>query len=103
MYRSDSLFWPLALTLCVRAAWLQGIWLGGNLLPRLPANIGNLQALNTLSAPGNVLAELPASLGRLSALQTLALAGNQLAALPPGVSSLGAFLPLTVPYPTPYP
>lgn len=69
---------------------MQGLWLGGNLLPRLPPTLGGLSALTSLSAPGNVLTELPASLGALSALQTLALAGNALTALPAALTRLGA-------------
>ena len=68
---------------------LQGIWLGGNLLTRLPQHIGNFPALNTLSAPGNVLTEVPATLEGLTTLQQLVLSGNELAALPAGISALG--------------
>lgn len=68
----------------------QGIWLGGNLLTRLPQNIGDFPALNTLSAPGNVLSDVPEALERLTTLQQLVLSGNQLTALPSGISALGA-------------
>lgn len=72
---------------------MQGIWLGGNLLTRLPQNVGDFPVLNTLSAPGNVLREVPEALGRLTALQQLVLSGNQLTALPSGVSALSALYP----------
>lgn len=52
------------------AAWavgcLQGLWLHGNLLERLPESIGQLASLRTLSLSGNCLPELPANVGALS-------------------------------------
>lgn len=43
----------------------QGLWLGGNLLARLPESLGRLTALRTLGLSGNRLAELPASTNSL--------------------------------------
>jgi hypothetical protein len=54
----------------------------------LPAEIGNLSNLQTLSLYNNQLISLPAEIGNLSNLQTLSLYNNQLISLPPEIGNL---------------
>jgi Leucine-rich repeat (LRR) protein len=75
----------------------QGLWIHGNLLKALPASLGNLTALRTLSAVGNHLERLPDSIGSLAELRDLELAGNRLVQLPPSIGQLGAPFMLCIP------
>ena len=62
-----------------------------NQLTELPAELGNLTALECLSLGRNQFTELPPELGNLTALETLRLHGNQLSgSIPPELGSLAA-------------
>lgn len=54
----------------------------------LPAEVGRLKKLETLSLNGNQLQQLPAAVGQLKALRTLNLSGNHLTEFPPGLGNL---------------
>lgn len=54
----------------------------------LPAEIGKLKKLETLSLNGNRIQQLPPTLGQLRALRTLNLSGNQISEFPPGLGTL---------------
>lgn len=54
----------------------------------LPAELGRLKKLETLSLNGNQLQQLPAAVGQLKALRTLSLSGNHLTEFPPGLGTL---------------
>ncbi|XP_034721807.1 leucine-rich repeat-containing protein 57, partial [Etheostoma cragini] len=54
----------------------------------LPAEIGKLKKLETLSLSGNRIQQLPPTLGQLRALRTLNLSGNQILEFPPGLGTL---------------
>jgi Leucine-rich repeat (LRR) protein len=59
-----------------------------NRLVQLPAAIGQLRELLSLSLDHNLLTELPAEIGRLRNLQHLSVRGNLLASLPDEVARL---------------
>ena len=44
---------------------VQGLWVHGNLLERLPDSLGRLSSLRMLSLAGNCLVSIPPSLGDL--------------------------------------
>lgn len=58
------------------------------LLAGLPAEIGKLKKLETLSLNGNQIQQLPPSVGQLKALRTLNLSGNQFTEIPAGLGTL---------------
>ena len=56
----------------------------------MPAEIGQLTPLMSLSLSGNQLASLPAEIGRLTSLEQLYLGHNQLTSVPAAIRELGA-------------
>ena len=70
------------------------LYLDGNQLTALPAEIGGLAALTELYLDGNQLTALPAEIGGLAALTELSLNGNQLTALPAEIGGLVALTEL---------
>jgi Leucine-rich repeat (LRR) protein len=66
-----------------------------NLLQSLPAGIGKLLKLETLSVKDNKLTQLPLELGYLRRLKVLETAGNELNTPPPEVCKAGAQLAVT--------
>lgn len=64
------------------------LYLGGNLLQRLPRSLGELVNLEALHLNDNLLDQLPNELQNLSSLKTLSLHGNQLASLPSHIMHL---------------
>jgi Leucine-rich repeat (LRR) protein len=75
---------------------LEELFLNGNELVALPAEIGQLRALQRLYIVDNQLVALPAEIGRLQALQCFYIAGNQLRALPAEIGQLRALQELNV-------
>jgi len=51
---------------------MQGLWLHGNMLEKIPSSIGSLQRLNVLSLAGNCLEGLPHSIGELGVRRKIA-------------------------------
>jgi internalin A len=69
-----------------------------NQLTELPAELGQLKNLTTLSLSYNQLTELPAELGQLTNLTTLSLSSNQLTELPPELGQLTNLTILSLSY-----
>jgi hypothetical protein len=69
---------------------LQRLGLGGDWLSTLPAELGQLTALQGLRLSYNQLSALPAEIGQLTALKKLYLDNNQLSALPAEIGQLTA-------------
>jgi Leucine-rich repeat (LRR) protein len=67
---------------------LETVHLGDNNLTAVPASIGSLTALTTLSLYNNRFATLPSTIGGMTALTTLYLHNNQLAGLPDAIGQL---------------
>lgn len=69
---------------------LETLSLNGNQLQQLPAGVSQLKALRTLNLSGNHLAEFPSGLGALRQLDLLDLSRNKIQSVPPEVSELQA-------------
>lgn len=80
---------PVATDFKTDSEWLQEVYLHGNLLTRLPEELGQLEELEKLSVSGNRLTELPKSLSHLVSLKELTAAGNMLEEVPETLSALG--------------
>ena len=72
-----------------KSAAAQGLWMLGNLVTELPADIGALTSLQTLVVHSNRLAALPDSITALSQLTDLGAAGNRLTSVPDSIGALG--------------
>jgi len=68
---------------------LELLYLDGNNLSELPAEIGDLKELRLLSVSNNQLVCLPTSIQKLNRLQRLYLDGNNLSELPAEIGALG--------------
>ena len=66
------------------------MYLRGNKLTSLPAEIGQLTALEWLNLRYNQLTSLPAEIGQLTSLTELWLSLNQLTSLPAAIRELRA-------------
>ncbi|CAC5379393.1 unnamed protein product [Mytilus coruscus] len=64
------------------------IYLGRNLISKLPENLGNLSALTGLFVNHNKLQFLPEAIGCLKNLDTLNFTGNELTSLPAAIGNL---------------
>ena len=64
------------------------LYLDGNQLTSVPAELGNLSSLKVLDLSGNHLISVPAELGQLAALVTLNLSENQLTGVPAALGQL---------------
>jgi len=73
---------------CVCVSRLEILYLGGNRLASLPAELGHVTSLVSLVLSDNELTSLPRSLTNLHRLQSLSLHNNQLVALPPDIIRL---------------
>jgi len=67
---------------------LEILYLGGNCLTSLPAELGRVTSLVSLVVSDNQLSSLPRSLTNLARLQSLSLHNNWLATLPPDIIRL---------------
>jgi len=67
---------------------LEILYLGGNRLTSLPAELGRVTSLVSLVVSDNELTALPRTLTSLSSLQSLSLHNNRLATLPPDIIRL---------------
>ena len=74
--------------MCVCVSRLEILYLGGNRLASLPAELGHVTSLVSLVLSDNELTSLPRSLTNLHRLQSLSLHNNQLVALPPDIIRL---------------
>ncbi len=102
-----------------RLSKLRSLWLGGNRIRRLPADIADmhwledlriglnymtivppevweLTSLRLLMLDGNRISRLPAAIGRLTQLEQLGLHGNRLRRLPPEIGALTRLSTLSV-------
>jgi Leucine-rich repeat (LRR) protein len=70
---------------------LEVLYLGGNKLTEIPAEMGYLQNLTCLSLCDNQLESLPPTLIHLRKLQSLSLHNNQLQTLPPQIVTLNLY------------
>ncbi|MFP4417422.1 MAG: leucine-rich repeat domain-containing protein [Chitinispirillaceae bacterium] len=59
-----------------------------NVIDSLPVEIGNLQSLTELELKNNEIMSLPSTIGQLSALKVLDLRNNELRKLPPEIGQL---------------
>jgi hypothetical protein len=75
---------------------LTTLWLDGNYLIEIPATLGRLSSLTSLRLDDNMLTELPVELGDLSSLSELSLNCNQLESLPPELGALNSLTELQV-------
>ena len=66
------------------------MFLGGNQLTRVPAEIGQLTELEGLYLGGNRLTGVPAEIGQLTSLKRLVLDRNQLTSVPAAIRELRA-------------
>ena len=66
------------------------MYLGGNQLTSVPAEIGQLTSLTELDLHDNQLTSLPAEIGQLTSLTELDLNGNQLTSLPAEIGQLSS-------------
>ena len=71
-----------------RLTKLESLFLDGNKLTELPAEIGDLRELRVLSVSNNQLVGLPTSIQRLTTLLELDLDGNKLTELPAEIGDL---------------
>jgi hypothetical protein len=71
---------------------LENIWLGGNGIAALPAEIGNCRALQFVDLSHNSLTTLPTEIGNLTALVSLDLSYNTITTLPAGFWSMTALV-----------
>ena len=69
---------------------LERLWLGGNRLLSVPADVCALPQLQQLHLEGNRLPALPEALGELRALRALHVGRNLLSALPRGLGQCRA-------------
>lgn len=67
---------------------LKVLYLGGNRLQEIPAEVGQLQRLQALVLSENQLESLPSSIAQLKRLRSLLLHRNQLTTLPPQIVAL---------------
>lgn len=67
---------------------LEVLYLGGNCLSEIPAEVGQLHRLVGLNLSDNLLQSLPPTLSSLQRLQSLNLHNNNLQTLPPQIVSL---------------
>lgn len=67
---------------------LEVLYLGGNCLTEIPAELGALVSLISLTLCDNQLQSIPPTLSHLQRLQSLSLHNNQLSTLPPDIISL---------------
>lgn len=87
---------PPALFPTLSLGSLQVLWLDGNALTELPAEIGGLRSLQQLALHDNALESLPDTLGDLHQLQHLTLDRNRLRRLPDAMCRLHAMHTLHV-------
>ena len=66
------------------------MYLDGNQLTSVPAEIGQLTSLRELDLGSNQLTSVPAEIGQLTSLRELCLDGNQLTSLPAAIRELRA-------------
>ena len=66
------------------------LWLHGNDLTSLPAEIGRLTSLKYLGLPRNKLTSVPAEIGQLTSLEVLNLRDNLLTSVPDAIRELRA-------------
>eukprot|EP01122_Echinamoeba_exundans_P013244 TRINITY_DN5744_c0_g1_i1.p1 TRINITY_DN5744_c0_g1~~TRINITY_DN5744_c0_g1_i1.p1 ORF type:complete len:1017 (+),score=192.05 TRINITY_DN5744_c0_g1_i1:66-3116(+) len=66
---------------------LRSLFVFGNKIGKLPAEIGQLAQLQLLDLSRNSLTELPAAIGSLSQLRELFVFGNKLTAIPPEIKN----------------
>jgi hypothetical protein len=67
---------------------VDALWLDSLGLTVIPADVGNLTRLRTLSAQANLLTAAPGALGNCASLEEIFLESNALAALPAAIFSL---------------
>ena len=77
---------------------LRELYLGGNQLTSVPAEIGQLKSLKVLDLRGNQLRNLPAEIGQLTSLERLNLNDNQLTCVPAAIRGLEAAGCFVIPY-----
>ena len=75
---------------------LQCLYLDGNNLSELPAEIGDLKKLMVLKVSNNQLVGLPTSIQKLNRLEWLYLVGNELTQLPAEIGDLNELKSLSV-------
>jgi len=75
---------------------LKVLYLGGNRLQEIPAEVGYLQGLQALVLAENQLESLPSSIAQLKRLRTLLLHHNQLTTLPPQIIALKELMELSL-------
>ena len=87
--KSSALYQSPCCHHCVRVSCrLEILYLGGNRLSSLPAELGHVTSLVSLVLSDNQLTSLPRSLCNLHRLQSLSLHNNQLSTLPPDICRL---------------
>lgn len=69
---------------------LETLSLNGNRIQQLPPSVGHLKALRTLNLSGNLITEFPVGLGTLRQLDLLDLSRNRIQSVPAEVSELQA-------------
>jgi Leucine-rich repeat (LRR) protein len=75
---------------------LKVLYLGGNLLTEIPAEVGLLKQLQALVLSENALECLPSTVVQLKKLRSLLLHKNRLTTLPPQIVTLKALMEVSI-------